>query len=149
MARKKDKNVPTIIPFGYDDGSYATEIALGWWHSCALDNLKNLKCWGSGGAGALGNGTYGNKLTPTITALGYVNGGKVYATTMELGEAHSCAIVSDNSDSDLGGLMCWGGNSNGQLGDGTNITKNTPTSISIPSAQVFFVEGRIEKELEE
>jgi alpha-tubulin suppressor-like RCC1 family protein len=41
------------------------------------------------------------------------------------GAAHNLAIYSD------GALWAWGNNSYGQLGDGTNIDKNTPTKIGI------------------
>lgn len=41
---------------------------------------------------------------------------------LSLGMFHTCAAKD-------GALKCWGDNSNGQLGDGTTIKKNTPTNI--------------------
>ncbi len=38
-------------------------------------------------------------------------------------DTHSCAIAN-------GELYCWGNNSNGQLGDGTLTSRNTPTRVS-------------------
>ena len=40
------------------------------------------------------------------------------------GGYHTCAIPGDGS------VSCWGYNGNGQLGDGTNTDRNTPTQIS-------------------
>ena len=41
------------------------------------------------------------------------------------GKNHSLALFSDGS------LYAWGNNHYGQLGDGTNINKNTPVKIGI------------------
>ncbi|MDT7906770.1 MAG: RCC1 domain-containing protein [Candidatus Calescibacterium sp.] len=42
---------------------------------------------------------------------------------MSLGWVHTCAIKQDDS------LWCWGRNDNGQIGDGTNTIKTSPTYI--------------------
>jgi alpha-tubulin suppressor-like RCC1 family protein len=39
------------------------------------------------------------------------------------GGSHTCAIKTNGS------LWCWGNNTSGQLGDGTNINKNKPVYI--------------------
>jgi len=39
------------------------------------------------------------------------------------GPDHTCAVTA------LGGAKCWGGNYNGQLGDGTGINQVTPTDV--------------------
>ena len=39
------------------------------------------------------------------------------------GYLHSCALVAS------GDVKCWGGNSNGQLGDGTTTQHTTPVSV--------------------
>ena len=46
------------------------------------------------------------------------------AVAISSGGSHTCAIL------DNGAVSCWGGNSNGQLGDGGTLTEvsTTPTS---------------------
>ena len=44
-------------------------------------------------------------------------------THISLGERHTCGIR------DNGRLYCWGYNGYGQLGDGTDTDKNTPTRV--------------------
>ncbi|MBU3976575.1 putative Ig domain-containing protein [Propionicimonas sp.] len=49
------------------------------------------------------------------------------------GWAHTCAINSS------GALKCWGANSSAQLGDGTDIQRNTPTQVYGLTSQVVAV----------
>jgi alpha-tubulin suppressor-like RCC1 family protein len=45
-------------------------------------------------------------------------------TKLAVGSTHTCAIVG------AGEVRCWGGNSSGQLGDGTTMDSATPVSVS-------------------
>eukprot|EP00551_Chaetoceros_affinis_P006769 CAMPEP_0203676422 /NCGR_PEP_ID=MMETSP0090-20130426/24478_1 /ASSEMBLY_ACC=CAM_ASM_001088 /TAXON_ID=426623 /ORGANISM="Chaetoceros affinis, Strain CCMP159" /LENGTH=443 /DNA_ID=CAMNT_0050542961 /DNA_START=40 /DNA_END=1371 /DNA_ORIENTATION=+ len=116
------KNTPTLIALGTSVATNATQIALGGMHSCAIDNLNKLLCWGANRAGQLGDGTNENKNVPTVISLGHDS---TYATQIALGGSHSCSIDS------LGNLLCWGSNAYGQLGDGTGHSKNIPTIIPL------------------
>ena len=66
-------------------------------------------------ANLTGNSTYSN----TVHAPEFFND----VITVSAGSLHTCAIKQDGS------LWCWGRNSDGQLGDGTNVDKNTPVQI--------------------
>ena len=57
--------------------------------------------------------------TITVSASGTKTAQKVAA-----GGGHTCAVMKD------GTIKCWGANSNGQLGNGTNTDSNTPVSVS-------------------
>ena len=48
---------------------------------------------------------------------------EVQATFVETGFRHTCVVITD------GGVQCWGDNSGGQLGDGTDVSRLTPTPV--------------------
>jgi alpha-tubulin suppressor-like RCC1 family protein len=39
------------------------------------------------------------------------------------GDAHACAVTVE------GGVLCWGNNHHGQLGDGTKLDRQVPTPV--------------------
>ena len=52
-----------------------------------------------------------------------VPAGNSCITQLSLGEAHSCALRTD------GAIYCWGRNDEGQVGDGTEQDRSTPTRV--------------------
>ena len=47
-----------------------------------------------------------------------------------VGSVHSCALASD------GGVWCWGGNANGQLGSGDRTSRPEPRQVALPAKAV-------------
>ncbi|MGQ0799719.1 MAG: RCC1 domain-containing protein [Pseudomarimonas sp.] len=97
-----------------------TQIAVGGLHTCALDQQGRVSCWGSNIAGQLGlgdNASDSARLTPVPLPdlLG--------VRTLSTGYFHSCAITAER------GVVCWGLNDNGQLGDGSDVyARGTPVA---------------------
>ena len=54
----------------------------------------------------------------------------LHFTWLEPGGYHTCSIRSDGS------AWCWGGNNNGQLGDGTTTRRLVPTAVSSMTSDV-------------
>ncbi len=87
-------------------------------HTCAIRADKTVWCFGSDNKdGRLGDGTHAASLVPRLVI------GVDDAVQVAVGEHHSCALTGK------GELYCWGGNEEGQLGDGT--TQDRPTAIRI------------------
>ena len=109
-----DSYVPTAV----SNLSDAVQVASSIYNGCALRAGGSVMCWGTGAKGALGNGVDGgSSLTPTAVS------NLSNATQMSHGFQHTCAWTS------TGGLVCWGRNYAGQIGDGTTDLALTPTAV--------------------
>ena len=115
-------------------GSGVISITAGFYHNCALTTAGGVKCWGSNGAGELGDNSTDPKLIPIdLSGLG----GGVQAITA--GYSHSCALTT------AGGVKCWGYNEYGQLGDNSTSTRLTPVNVNgLGSGVTAIVAGRLQ-----
>ena len=96
-----------------------TQITTGDAHSCALTARGGVMCWGSNGAGQLGDNSTSQRLAPTDVSTLATGVAQIAA-----GAAHTCALT------DAGGVQCWGSNTNGQLGDNSSTTRLAPVDVS-------------------
>ncbi|MDP7203619.1 MAG: hypothetical protein QGF72_05760, partial [Candidatus Poseidoniaceae archaeon] len=88
-------------------GGNAVKVAAGQYHTCALLDTGEVKCWGYGDQGIQGDGSTGINSVPTTVLLGDYKAVDVSASI-----GHSCAILEN------GAAKCWGDNSQYQLGLG-------------------------------
>lgn len=110
----------------------AIALSTGQEHTCALTPAGGVKCWGGNHEGQLGDDTLRRKRTATA-----VIGLASEITSVKTGESHSCALTS------AGGVLCWGKNFSGQLGDGTSTPRYTPVPVSgLGSGVVALALGR-------
>lgn len=94
------------------------EVSTGNTHACALLADRTLRCWGDSYFGELGAGAVvGAQLSP-IPVVGLTD-----VTSVHAGNLRTCASVAS------GELYCWGSNTNGSLGDGTEEQRNTPVKV--------------------
>ncbi len=99
-------------------------IAAGYNSSIALTSQGRVFTFGENTDGQLGDETTMYKNTPTdITAYFSLLVDETI-TAIYMGGDNAAALTS------LGRVFTWGDNSQGQLGDGTTIDKNTPTDIT-------------------
>jgi alpha-tubulin suppressor-like RCC1 family protein len=96
-----------------------TAVAAGGNFTCALTAAGGVKCWGDNGDGELGNGTTDDALTPMP-----VSGLESGVVAIRSGAYHTCALTAG------GGVLCWGDNRDGQIGDDTISNALTPMAVS-------------------
>jgi alpha-tubulin suppressor-like RCC1 family protein len=113
------------LPFqvtGY--GGEATAIAAGFLTTCAIVRDGALKCMGSNTSGELGSGD-----TTTSSASPLSVKDLVGTTFVAVGDEHACAVARTSAETTTS-LYCWGGNANGELGDGTKVLRRTPVHVT-------------------
>ena len=90
-----------VLETGGSSFAYANnKVSTGYYHTCAILDNGDMKCWGRNSYGQLGDGNSANLAFPSSTAIDLGTGRT--AVAVSAGYHHTCAIL-DNGD-----LKCWG-----------------------------------------
>jgi alpha-tubulin suppressor-like RCC1 family protein len=107
-----------IFPTSIAGGQTFVTISAGGGHSCAVTSAGAAQCWGANTRSQTGTGLPDSLvLVPTAVA-----GGLTFRT-ISAGGQHSCGITTDSL------AYCWGANTNGQLGDSSQIDRPSPVLV--------------------
>ena len=106
------------IPVGIASFNF-TSVSCGSEHSCGRLVNGSVYCWGWNEEGELGKGDYYWAYGAPVPVAGGYN-----FTDINVGELHSCGLLVS------GYVLCWGYDSNGQLGDGSASMRTYPVAIS-------------------
>jgi alpha-tubulin suppressor-like RCC1 family protein len=132
----------TLPAVALGTGRFATAVAAGSFHTCALLDTGTVKCWGNNSWGQLGQGDatqrgsspgqMGDALPPV--ALG------TDRTALAIGSGYqfACALLDNHT------VKCWGDNTNGQLGQGTAVSSigDGPGELGDAMAPINLGTGR-------
>lgn len=98
------------------------QVTAGTSHTCGIGPDNLAYCWGVGKYGQLGNDSDSTSTSPVrVDTSGVLNGKTIQ--TITAGDVYTCVIASDQQ------VYCWGANSGGQLGDGSNSGRNRPVAV--------------------
>lgn len=101
----------------------AGAVVGGWYHTCALMDNDQVKCWGAGDDGQLGNNDEADQKNPVDVCLDAVCSADLDdVDEIAAGFEHTCARMS-------GKVKCWGRNDTGDVGDGTTINRLAPVYV--------------------
>lgn len=121
----------------------ARMISAGGRHTCALLSKGNVKCWGDNWEGQLGHrgdiwiDTCGSGLlvSPCSASPVEVSASFTGARAIAAGKDHTCALLSK------GNIKCWGGNSAGQLGNGSIKDSTLPVDVALQGRGTALAAG--------
>ena len=125
-----DDSQPAIVLPGANSVGTWRAVDPGTGHTCGIATDGTGYCWGSNGAGQLGNGSRGS--TDDSLPVAIVSGPATWKA-IAAGEAFSCGIGSDDA------LYCWGQNNVGQLGNGTTDDTDVPVRVDLGGEPVLTV----------
>ncbi len=137
-----------LFVLGYPQKGQTSQIVVvagGERHSVALQDGGTVWAWGENSGGQLGDGSGELQYSavrvldpedPTglLTGVDAVAAGTGY--WFDLG-GHTIALKND------GTVVTWGYNWNGQLGDGTKVTRSTAVYVTDPSDSTGFLTGAV------
>src|SRR5438128_354006 len=92
-------------------------------HSCARLSDGTARCRGRNANGQVGDGTTVQRLLPGVVKNSANTGPLTGVSFVYAGTPHSCARMSDAT------AKCWGGNGDGELGDGTTTQRLLPVVV--------------------
>src|SRR5205809_72789 len=111
--------VDSRTPLAVAGGLTFQVVSAGGGYTCGVTTAGAAYCWGANFSGQLGTGMFsGPSLVPAPVSSGLVFG------AVSAGGAHTCGRTTG------GTVYCWGGNSDGELGNG-------PTSSSAVPVRAF------------
>jgi alpha-tubulin suppressor-like RCC1 family protein len=112
----------TAAPVMVDGVSNATDLAVGFWHACAVLDGGSARCWGQNQSGELGSCTASGGGCDQITGSALVPG-VAGARVVGAGCGSSCAALSS------AGLFCWGYDEEDQLGLPSGVVTPAPPTL--------------------
>ena len=110
--------VDSRTPLAVAGGLTFQVVSAGGGYTCGVTTTGAAYCWGANYSGQLGTGTFsGPSLVPAP-----VSGGLVFGA-VSAGGAHTCGRTTG------GTVYCWGGNSDGELGNGSTNGSAVPVRV--------------------
>ena len=93
-------------------------VAAGGGHVCAAIENDGVKCLGENSSGQLGNGKTADSFQPV-----QVKGLEGSVTAIAANFDFTCALINNSE------VKCWGENTSGQLGNGTEESSSVPVDV--------------------
>ena len=120
-------HIPTLAQAVTDAGLNPLQSSGGWYHNCVLNENGTVWCWGGG---PLGSPSVSQSYTP-VEVVKADDSALTGVVKVSSGGPSVCALT------ELGTVYCWGGNSYGQLGDGTSTDKSYAVSVIKEDGQIL------------
>ncbi|MFC5931631.1 hypothetical protein D6T64_05335 [Cryobacterium melibiosiphilum] len=121
-------STPVAVTGSVTETGIVTDIDTSGQHTCAIAGGE-AHCWGNNNSTQLGSDSSvpvlgSGSLVPVSLQSKAVTGGINNFATITAGFESTCALTTDET------AYCWGDNTFGQLGDGTQTSQSTPGLVS-------------------
>jgi alpha-tubulin suppressor-like RCC1 family protein len=116
-CRRAPGAVPSTVSF--------TQLSPGFQDTCGLAVGGEAYCWGTNGAGQLGNSSVAETDLPLA-----VSGGMLFES-LSVGANHTCGITS------AGAAHCWGANNWSQLGTPKETLSHSQVPVAVSGGMTF------------
>lgn len=126
LGNNQKDNSPTPVTVSGLEG--ITAITAGQEHTCALTAAGGVKCWGANAAGQLGSGSSDAEALTPVDVKGLQSG----VVDLRTFKNHTCAINEQ-------GVLCWGMNNGGQLGNGSMANQPEPVTAGISGSRFISI----------
>lgn len=135
----EQENLPQFVNFPSPYSTNFTQIAVGGYHACAINEDKYCFCWGWNEHGQVGLNPENNPKTIVIqnTPVLLQNSTSEFYREVSLGYEHSCIIDVDDV------LSCWGANQYYEIGKFVHEDVDGDNAIKV--YELFYITGNIEK----
>jgi alpha-tubulin suppressor-like RCC1 family protein len=118
------------VPLVFQSGKFQTissvnqakDVDGGLGHSCVLLSDGTVKCWGANNFGQLGINSQANNAIPQLVLT------VSSAWQLAVGKNHACVLITSQTPG-TNDIQCWGLNTDGQLGNGTNQNSLVPVFV--------------------
>ncbi|MCX5859617.1 MAG: fibronectin type III domain-containing protein [Proteobacteria bacterium] len=124
-------STPITVQGFPSDFTTVAAVTAGGMHSCALNYMGAVQCWGRNFYGQLGNGSYNEYIpSPVCVGMSLCTGGM---QSISAGNNHTCAVTTG------GALKCWGEGDFGQIGNGDTLNYYDPQPVANVASGVTSV----------
>lgn len=113
-------------------GLVVTDISSGAFYNCLVTTLQEAYCWGSNGAGQLGDSTQVDRTLPTLvlgSGAGSPAGDRAFVS-IQTGPGETTCGINVNAN-----VLCWG---RAPTGNGTGTGSRTPQIVAPLSGATFI-----------
>ena len=128
LSNNEERLSPTLISYFKDNGIKITKLAIGSWHSFALDDEGQLYSWGRNANGRLGLSDEIDRNEPSL--IKFCKNNNVIKNFRYILKDISASVDHSIAIDDKGNLYSWGRNTDEELGLGDTEHRSTPTFIN-------------------